>query len=420
MAKKESKKSQISRPKPDQPPATPAVATGDKMSGSEKLPNFPLVGIGASAGGLAALKEFFKHVPTDSGFAFVVVVHLAPDYKSHLAELLQPHVSMPVIQVNQTLSLEPNHVYVIPPNANLETIDTHLRLAKLEEARQARAPIDHFFRTLASTHNGEAIGVVLTGTGSDGTLGMREIKQCGGLTVVQDPNEAEYDGMPQSVIAIGVADMVLPLAKIPQAILKYAEIQPKLPAVKETEDLDTEAMRLVQKIFAQLRARTGRDFTRYKRSTVLRRIQRRMQLKQIENLSSYLDNLREQPEEATVLADDLLITVTSFFRDAEVFNKLAKGVIPELFKGKTADDDIRVWSVGCATGEEAYSLAILLLEESARHDSPPRIQVFASDLHENSLKRARDGFYPGDVEADISAERLRRFFCERDRGLSGS
>jgi two-component system CheB/CheR fusion protein len=373
-----------------------------------------IVGIGASAGGLAALKVFFSKVPKDTGFAFVVVVHLSPEHKSHLAELLQPHVGMPVQQVNETLKLEPNRVYVIPPGANLDTIDTHLRLSELEELRQERAPIDHFFRTLAATHDGEAIGVILTGTGSDGTLGIKEIKERGGVTIVQDPKEAEYDGMPQSAIATGLVDLVLPLAKIPKALVDLSRVRPKLPT--REEDLDGETRGLLQKVFAQLRARTGRDFSRYKRSTIMRRIQRRMQIRHVERLSSYLGLLRSEPEEVRSLGDDLLITVTNFFRDPEVFQALEQKVIPALFKRKGPDDDVRVWSVGCATGEEAYSLAILLLEQAAKSETRPRLQVFASDLHERSLQRAREGFYPGDIETDVSPERLKKYFVKENGG----
>jgi two-component system CheB/CheR fusion protein len=237
-------------------------------------PEPTVVGIGASAGGLAALKTFFAHVPADSGLAFVVVVHLSPDHKSHLADLLQPLVKMPVQQVTETVPLEANHVYIIPPNANLDTVDTHLRLSKLEEKRQERAPIDHFLRTLAKTHDGDAIGVILSGTGSDGTLGMKEVKEKGGLTIVQDPNEAEYDGMPQSAISSGLIDLVLPLAEIPPTILRFIRTEPRVAVPEEGRDLKHEERQLHQKIFAQLRARTGRDFSRYKHSTIIRRITR--------------------------------------------------------------------------------------------------------------------------------------------------
>lgn len=376
-----------------------------------------VVGVGASAGGLAALKAFFAEVPADSGLAWVVVVHLSPEHESHLAELLQAHVQMPIQQVTETVPLETDRVYVIPPNANLSTIDTHLRLSELEARRQERAPIDHFFRTLARSHDGHAVGVILTGTGSDGTLGIREIKEKGGFTVVQDPGEAEYDGMPQSAIATGLVDAVLPLAKIPHAVLGFARTRPRVRVSEEEPDEGAkEEGRLLQKVFARIRAGTGRDFARYKRSTILRRIARRMQIRRIEELDHYLELLRGEADEARALADDLLITVTSFFRDPEVFEALEQEVIPGLLEGRGADDTVRVWSVGCATGEEAYSLAILLLEAAARQDAPPRIQVFASDLHEKSLAKARHGFYPGDIATDVTSARLKRFFTEEDGG----
>jgi two-component system CheB/CheR fusion protein len=371
-----------------------------------------VVGIGASAGGLAALRTFFDHVPADSGLAFVVVVHLAPDHKSHFADLLQPHVHFPVQQIVETTLLEANRVYVIPPNANLSAIDTHLRLSELEVHRRERAPIDHFFRTLAKTHDGHSAGVILTGTGSDGTLGIREIKAKGGMILVQDPNEAEYDGMPQSAIATGLVDRILPLSEIPDALLRIARTNPRIPH-PDGGDADKY---LLQKIFAQLKARTDRDFSRYKRSTILRRVARRMQINYIEELPAYLEMMRKHPEEAMALADDLLITVTNFFRDAEVFEKLQKDVIPKLFEERGPGEMVRAWSVGCATGEEAYSLAMLLVEEAGRHDLPPQIQIFASDLHKASLAKAREGFYPGDIEADVSAERLKRFFHKEAGG----
>jgi two-component system CheB/CheR fusion protein len=375
-----------------------------------------VIGIGASAGGLAALRRFFENVPADSGMAYVVVVHLSPDAKSHLADLLQPHVPFPVQQVTENMLLQPDQVYVIPPNANLSAIDTHLRLSKLEEIRSERAPIDHFFRTLANTHDGHAVGVILTGSGSDGTLGIKDIKAKGGLIVVQDPNEAEYDGMPQSAIATGLVDRILPIASMPDAILRYNRTEPKLPTVSD-ETGSAEAERwVIPKVLGLLRARTDRDFSRYKRSTILRRIARRMQLNYMEDLETYLERVREHGEEARALADDLLITVTSFFRDAEVFEKLANEILPSLLANKKEHDSVRVWSVGCATGEEAYSLAILLIEAVARQGIMPQLQVFASDLHKGSLDRAREGFYPEDIETDVGTERLERFFTRESGG----
>jgi two-component system CheB/CheR fusion protein len=375
-----------------------------------------VVGIGASAGGLAALKTFFDQVPADSGLVFVVVVHLSPEHKSHLPDLLQPHIRFPAEQVTETTRLQPNHAYIIPPNANLSTIDTHLRLSELEERRGQRAPIDHFFRTLAATHDGHSVGVILTGTGSDGTLGIRDIKANGGLVIVQDPNDAEYDGMPQSAIATGIADLILPVAEIPEAILRFDRTQPRLAVPSDGEEVDQDEKVLLQRVFTHLRARTGRDFSRYKPSIIMRRIARRMQLNYTEDLQSYLEKLREQPEEVRALGDDLLITVTNFFRDPAVFERVEKEVVPRLFAAKEPREALRVWSVGCATGEEAYSLAMLLLEEAGRRERSPQIQVFASDLHSRSLNTAREGFYPGDIETDIPPDRLKRFFFKENGG----
>jgi two-component system CheB/CheR fusion protein len=390
---------------------------GHDADGSGRRPENVVVGIGASAGGLAALKSFFANVADDSGLAYVVVVHLSPEHESHLAILLQPHVRMPVLQVVETMPLEPNHVYVIPPNANLDAIDTHLRLQPLEKRRVERAPIDHFFRTLAATHDDHAIGVILTGTGSDGTLGLREIKLRGGLTVAQDPNDAEYDGMPQSAIATGFVDLVLPLEGIPAAVLRFARTEPRLPEVGDDDPQPGKPQLLMQKIFSQVRARTGRDFTRYKPSTIMRRIRRRMQLCHVVELEHYVELLKSKPDEVRALADDLLINVTSFFRDPEVFEALEKTVIPALFEGKGPDQEIRIWCVGCATGEEVYSVAMLVQEEAARRaGQSPKPHIFASDLHERSLDRAREAFYPGDIATEVTADRLKRFFTEAKGG----
>jgi two-component system, chemotaxis family, CheB/CheR fusion protein len=385
-------------------PVTPEPATG-----------LVVVGIGASAGGLAALRKFFAAVPEDSGVAFVVVMHLSPERESHLADLLQQYVPMPVQQVQETVPLEPNRVYVIPPGANLSAVDTHLRLSDLEEQRRERAPVDHFLRTLASTHDGHSVAVILSGTGSDGALGVGAVKDAAGLTVVQDPEEAEYDGMPRSALMTGMVDLVLPLQAIPDAILAYARTRPRIEVTEDEEEDDVTQRRLLQKVFAQIRAHTGRDFSRYKRSTVLRRIQRRMQIRHVERLDDYLDRLRAEPEEVRALADDVLITVTGFFRDPDVWQQIEGEVIPAIFADKGPADSVRVWSVGCATGEEAYSLSMLLIEHASRLAAPPHIQVFASDLHEQSLQRARDGFYPGEMGTDVGEARLLRFF-KREAG----
>ncbi len=257
-------------------PTTPGP-TGEDHANQPPLGRsepLPIVGIGASAGGLQALRRFFSEIPEDCGVAFVVVVHLSPDHESHLPELLQASSKLPVEQVKQTTPLQTNRVYIIPPGANLDAVDTHLRLSQLEERRSEREPIDHFFRTLAETHDGHAVGIVLTGNGSDGSKGLRAIKVHGGLTIAQDPRDAEYDGMPRSAIASGCADVVLPLAQIPAAALRLAKARPRVLA--EAEEAQTQKDDFLPQIFAQIRSRTGREFGLYKRSTVIRRVARRM------------------------------------------------------------------------------------------------------------------------------------------------
>lgn len=393
-----------------------AAAADVPPVGADWAPETMVVGIGASAGGLAALRRLLRALPGDSGLAFVIVMHLSPEHESHLADILQQHSLMPVLQVTRSLPVEPDHVYVIPPGRNLSALDSHLRLSPIEAERRERAPIDHFFRTLAETHERKAIGVVLTGTGSDGTLGIKHVKERGGLAIVQDPNEADYDGMPQSAIATGIIDLVLPLAEMPEQILAYARVRPHLRVPGESEEFDEAERSVLLKIFAQVRARTGRDFSLYKRSTLMRRIARRMQLLRIEELPAYLDRLRDDAVEVKALSDEFLITVTHFFRDEEVFARLEHDIVPKLFAGKRSGDAVRVWSVGCATGEEAYSLAMLLLEAASRQPDRPQVQVFASDLHEQSLQRAREGFYPDTIEGDVSRARLDRFFRVEDDG----
>ena len=379
-----------------------------------------VVGIGASAGGLRALKEFFGTVPADSGIAFVVVVHLSPDHESHLADLLQARSLIPVTQVTAETLIEPNRAYVIPPGRNLSAVDSHLRLAPLGDARVGRAPVDHFFRTLAQTRDGASVGVILSGSGSDGTAGIRYIRDHGGLAVAQDPQETEYDGMARSAIATGSVDRVLPIAAMMPQILEFARARPDLDArvdaTEHEEDAAVDAADLLQAVLTVVRLRTGHDFGRYKRSTVARRVARRMQILNLATLPEYLDTLRADPKETDTLLDDLLINVTSFFRDPEVFRVVESTVIPSLFEGRGRGEAIRVWSVGCATGEEAYSLGMLLLEEAARRANPPQLHVFATDLHEPSLQFGREALFSEMIEAEVTPERLERFFRRESGG----
>ena len=373
-----------------------------------------VVGLGASAGGLDALSQLLQHMPTDAGLALVVVVHLSPEHESHLAEVLQRHTSMPVMQVQDSpTQLEPNAVYVIPPGRNLNSVDSHLRLSPIESTPGRRAPIDHFFRTLAETNDGASIGVILSGSGSDGALGMRSIKEHGGLTVVQDPSEAAYDSMPQASLATGTVDLALPVERIPAAITAFAATEPKVTSDEHEAASARVNQHLLRDIVTAVREHSDRDFAHYKPATLLRRISRRMQLQGIADLEAYRNLVHRNAAEAIALGDEFLINVTDFFRDPEVFAELEGSVVPKLFEGKGAGDKVRLWSVGCATGEEAYSLAMLLHEAAGELDAPPEVQVFASDLHQQSLQRAREGRFPETIQGLVSSERLSRFF-DRD------
>jgi two-component system CheB/CheR fusion protein len=365
----------------------------------------PIVGIGASAGGIEALQTFFAHMPADTDAAFVVIVHLDPDARSELANILASRTKMPVTQVEDHARLKGNHVYVIAPNRRLKIADGTIASLPFEEARTHRAPIDLFFRSLAEEH-GPGFAVILTGAGADGAIGVKAIKEAGGIVLVQDPNEAEYASMPQNAIATEVADFVLPVQELPKRLAELLANGVPLPSAEgRSSDED-----VLGRILAHVRVRTGHDFSQYKRATILRRIGRRAQVTRKETLAAYYGYLRENVEEAQALFSDFLISVTTFFRDHAAFRALADTVIPQLFDGKAAGDTIRVWIPGCATGEETYTVGILLLEEAARRDFAPEIQVFGSDLDVGALAIAREGRFPATIESDLSEERLRRFF----------
>ena len=366
-----------------------------------------VVGIGASAGGLKALQAFFESLPDNTGMAFVVITHLHPEHESHLAEILQNSARMPVTQVSGLISLEGNHVYVIPPNHRLVMADSQLDITEFNEPRGQRAPIDYFFRSLARAHP-NAVGIILSGGGTDGSVGVKAIKEVGGLLMVQHPDEAEYDSMPRAAIATGLADVVLPVQELAQKLVQYTRFRPPLPL--DADELSEKQLEMMRRIIGHVHARTGHDFGQYKRSTLLRRIQRRMQIYGLSTLEAYLDYLRQNSTEASALFNDVLIGVTSFFRDRESWEKLATQVVPQILKGKESDDMVRTWTIGCSTGEEAYGLAILLFEATDKLEIRPQLQVFASDLDENAIRQAREGLYPTAIEADVSVERLERFF----------
>ena len=328
--------------------------------------NFLVVGIGASAGGVQALRDFFSHVPARTGMAYVVILHLSPDYDSQLAEILQTTALLPVTKVERRVRVEPDHVYVIPPNKSLKIKDGHIDLSNITSSEVRHAPVDIFFRTLAQSHGQRAVSVVLSGTGADGSMGMKRVKEMGGLCIVQDPREAQYDDMPRHSLATGLVDYVLHVAQIPAQILAYRE-QLKRVRVPDPPQEPTDAeLKVLTDILTQLRVRTGHDFSNYKRPTVMRRIARRIVVHELPDLIAYSQFLHDNPAEATALLKDLLISVTNFFRDAEAFEALERDIVPKLFEGKTADDQVRVWVTGCATGEEAYTVTMMLAEHAAK------------------------------------------------------
>ena len=387
--------------------AAPAAERSRGDSGSERMP--VIVAIGASAGGTQALQSFFAALPTDTGAAFVVVVHLDPAHRSEMPAIIAARTKMPVVQIARHTRLEANHVYVIPPDRRLQMVGHEVSALEFDEPRGHRAAIDLFFRSLAE-QLGDGFAVVLSGAGSDGSLGVRAVKEAGGIILVQDPNEAEYASMPRSAIATGTADFVLAAQDLARRLADLIHVKARA-AVPDVGNFDDD---LLRRILAHLRARTGHDFSKYKRATVLRRIARRMQVRRADDLNEYYQVMRDHAEEAQTLMGDLLVSVTTFFRDGAAFDKIAKDVLPELFTGKQSEETIRVWVSGCATGEEAFSFAILLLEEAARHAVKPPMQVFGSDLDSRALAAAREGRFPIAIEADVSEERLRRFFTRED------
>jgi two-component system CheB/CheR fusion protein len=375
------------------------------------------VGLGASAGGIRAFKEFFASVPAKSGMAYVVILHLSPEHESRLAEVLQVSAQVPVTQVTEAVRIEADHVYVIPPNKSLSMLDGSLRLSDVTRVEERRAPVDIFFRTLGESHHSRAVCVVLSGTGADGSMGLKRVKECGGLAIVQDPAEAEYADMPRHSMATALVDFVLPVAEMPAKIAAYKDQLKSIDLPVDPQDRTATDEQALVHIFTQMRMRTGHDFSNYKRATVLRRIERRLAVNELSDLTAYAAFLRAHADEARALLKDLLISVTNFFRDPEAFDALARDVVPKLFAGKGAGDQVRVWAAGCATGEEAYSVAMLLAEQAETLAQPPGLQVFATDIDEDAIASAREGWYTINDAADVSSERLRRFFSKDRDGF---
>jgi two-component system, chemotaxis family, CheB/CheR fusion protein len=367
-----------------------------------------IAGIAASAGGLDAFKRFFSAMPPHSGVACVVVPHLSPGHESLMAEILAKQTSMPVVEARHGMPIEPDHVYVIPPNKYLSTRDGRLRLSGPVSLREAQTPIDFFLHSLAEELRERAVGVVLSGTGSHGTAGLKAVKASGGMTMVQDPTTAEYGQMPQSAMDAGVADFVLAPERMPDALarwVRHAYVRGNDGAFSG----DTSSKPFGD-VISLLRSKTRLDFGCYRKNLIRRRIERRMSLHHIEKLADYVAFLRKRPEESAKLTKDLLISVTSFFRDPEAFRVLERSVIPEILKHRRQEAPIRVWVPGCATGEEAYSIAMLFLERMADAGGNPQISVFASDVDENALEVGRRGVYPHSLTANVSPKRRARFF----------
>ena len=378
---------------------------------------FPIVGIGASAGGLEALEQFLRHVPENSGIAFVIVQHLDPTHKGMMAELLQRTTRMEVFQVRDRMRVNPNCVYVIPPNKDMSILHGVLHLFVPKALRGLRLPIDYFLRSLADDLHERSIGVILSGMGSDGTMGLRAIKEKSGLALVQEPASAKFDSMPRSAIDAGLADLVALAEDLPGKIIGYLRHAPIIAKGNE-QSLDEKDQSALEKVHILLRAKTGQDFSMYKKNTVYRRVERRMGIHQIDRIASYVRYLQENSQEVELLFKELLIGVTNFFRDQTAWEQLQVEAIPALLAGRPAGGGLRAWSAGCSTGEEAYSLAIAFKEtlEQANPTGKFTLQIFATDLDRDAIDKARRGVYPANISADLSPERLHRFFVEDGTG----
>ncbi|HAM53610.1 MAG TPA: chemotaxis protein CheB [Nitrospiraceae bacterium] len=377
---------------------------------------FPIVGIGASAGGLEAIDQFLKHVPEQSGMAYVVVQHLDPTHKGIMTELIQRATSMKVMQVKDRQKVQPNCVYVIPPNKDMSILHGVLHLLEPAAPRGLRLPIDYFFRSLAEDRQHLSIGIILSGMGSDGTIGLRAIKEHSGVVLVQEPASAKFDGMPRSAIDAGLADFVAPAEELPEKVISYLRHAPLV--VSAPHILESKAQSGLEKLLILLRAQTGQDFSMYKRSTIYRRIERRMGIHQIDRISTYVKYVQANSMELEILFKELLIGVTNFFRDARAWEVLKTKAVVPLLSEWPSGKALRVWSPGCSTGEEAYSLAILLKEamDEVKYKGRFPIQIFATDLDRDAIDKARQGVFPVNITADVSAARLKKYFVQEENG----
>jgi two-component system CheB/CheR fusion protein len=393
-----------------------AAATPIADTKSQASPSFPIVSLGASAGGLEALEQFLAHVPKESGLGFVVVQHMDPTHKGLLVELLQRNTAMPVLQIKDRMKIEPNHVYVIPPNKDLSILHGTLHLLEPAAPRGLRLPIDFFFRSLADDRQEQSIGVILSGMGSDGTLGLRAIKEKAGAVFVQTPTSAKFDSMPRMAIEAGLADVIAPAEELPGKIIDYLKHIPL--HVRPDHAIAEKDQSALEKVMILLRGQSGHDFSLYKKSTIYRRIERRMGLHQLAKIVDYVRYLRENPQESDLLFKELLIGVTSFFRDPAVWEQLKDKIIPEFLATRPQGAMLRAWTVGCSTGEETYSLAMVFKEalEQVKPAKNLSLQIFATDLNKDALNKARLGAYPVNISTDVSEKRLRQFFVKNEHG----
>lgn len=419
----------MSNDQPDQPKVTRTRSKRPSRTARAPAPprvaqDFLVVGIGASAGGLDACKTLLSGLPAGKGMACVLIQHLDPNHDSMLVDLLVGHTSMTVRQATDGMPLERDHLYVIPPGRYLSVSHGALRLSLPQASRGARLPFDFLLHSLAEEYGPHAIGVILSGTGSDGSLGLKAVKEKNGFVIAQDPDEADFDGMPRSAIMTGAVDLVLPVAKIPDSLVEYGRRMANAGAENGSKSNDLKpqdkASVGLAEIVEFLRLNTAYDFTLYKEGTLQRRIQRRMALAAVasDDMEGYLDVLRNDNRERDLLANDLFIHTTSFFRDAKVFDLLAEKIVPDLVRSHTTDQPIRIWVAGCSTGEETYSLAMIFLEQITALKRNVKLQILASDVDSEAVARAREGRYPTTIETEVSAERLARFFTKEDQYYS--
>lgn len=375
--------------------------------------NFPIVGIGAAAGGLEAIKTLIKTIPKDSGMAYVIIEHLSPDYSSHLTKVLSHHTEIPVYEIINDINLAPDHIYIIPENNNVIAQDGVLKLHQRTRNEKNNISIDIFFESLAAVHQSFAIGVILSGTAFDGTFGFKKIKEVGGATLVQDPESAEFKGMPQSAIDAGVVDYILAPDHIAQQLLEIQKSYTATHSYSEDEHLPNDEEEILMQIINLIFLRNGNDFHHYRQPTLRRRIAKRMVISRKESLQDYYHHLRNDKSEQDLLFNDFLIPVTYFFRDKDFFESLPRIAFPQLLQN-TQNNNLRIWVTGCSTGEEAYSLAIALHEYLAEKNSGVKVQIFASDISEKYIAKARTAIYTEQDVQQVSRTRLDHYFTKRD------